>query len=112
LLSFGAESFVCHFSLQYIKIEIYRTIIFSVVLYSCKTWSLTLKEKRRLRVFENRALRRIFGLRRDEVSGEWGKPHNEKLSAPYSSPNTVWVTKSRMTKWAGHVARMRESRDV
>jgi len=76
------------------------------VLYGCETWSLTLREERRLRVFENRALRRIFGPRRDEVTSEWRKLHNEELNDLYCSPNIVRVIKSRRMKWAGHVACM------
>jgi len=72
LLIFGAES-VFQFAMQNLKITIYRTIILPVVLYGCETWLLTLREERRLRVFENRALRRIFGPKRDEVTGEWRK---------------------------------------
>ena len=72
-LSFGAESFVFQVAIQNLKIKIYRTIILPVVLYGCETWSLTLREERRLRVFENRVLRRIFGPRRDTVKGEWRK---------------------------------------
>jgi len=82
-----------------------------VVLYGCETWSLTLREERRLRLFENRVLRRIFGPKRDEVTGEWRKLHNEELNDLYCSPNCVWVIKSRM-RWAGHVARMGERRGV
>ena len=78
-----------------LKIEIYRTIIVPVVLYGCETWSLTLREERRLRVFENRVLRGIFGPKRDEVTGEWKKLHNEELNVLYSSPNIVWVIKRR-----------------
>ena len=63
-----------------LKMEIYRTIILPIVLYGCETWSLTLKEEPRLRVFENRVLRRVFGPKRDEVTGEWRKLHNEELS--------------------------------
>ena len=78
-----------------VKIKIYRTIILPVVLYGCETWSLTLKEEHRLRVFENRVLRRIFGLKREEVTGEWRKLHNEKLNDLYASPNIVGVIKLR-----------------
>jgi len=81
-----------------------------VVLFACETWSLTLREERKLRVFENMALRRIFVSRRDEVTGEWRRLHNEGLNDLYSSPNTVRVIKSRRMRWAGHVARMGEER--
>ena len=67
----------------------------AVVLYGCETWSLTLKEERKLRVYENMVLRRIFGPRRDEVTGEWRRLHNEELNDLYSSPNIVRVIKSR-----------------
>jgi len=73
---------------------------------------LTLREERKLRVFENRVLRKIFGPRRDEVTGEWRRLHNEELNDSYSSPNTVRVIKSRRMRWAGHVARMGEERAV
>ena len=91
-----------------LKIKIYRTIILPVVLYGCETWSLTLREEGSLRVFENRVLRRTFGPKRDEITGEWEKLHNEELNDLYSSPNTFWATKSRRMRWAGHVARMGE----
>jgi hypothetical protein len=90
-----------------VKIKIYRTIIFPVVLYWCENWSLLLREERRLRVFENRVLRRIFGNKRDEVTEVWGKHHNEELHDLYSSPNIVRVIKWRRMSWARHVARMR-----
>ena len=77
-----------------------------VVLYGCETWALTLREERKLRVFKNMVLRRIFGSRRDEVTGEWRRLHNEELNDLYSSPNIVRVIKSRRVRWAGHVARM------
>ena len=82
-----------------LKIKIYRTIILPVVLYGCETWSLTLREEPRLRVFESRVLRRVFGHKRDEVTGEWRKLHNEDLSDLYSLPNIVRVVKSRRMRW-------------
>jgi hypothetical protein len=91
-----------------LKIKIYRTIIVQVVLYGCETWSLTLREERKVRVFENMVLRRIFGPRRDEVTGYWTRLHNEELNDLYSSPNIVRVIKSRRMRWAGHVACMSE----
>jgi len=95
-----------------LKIQIYRTTILSVVLYGCETWSLTLTEKRRLRVFENRVLRRMFGAKRDEVTREWRKLHNEELNDLYCSPNIVRVIKSRRMKWAGHVVCMGKKKGV
>ena len=83
-----------------------------VILYGCGTWSLTLTEKRRLRVFANRVLRRVFRPKRDEVTGEWRKLHNEELNDLYSLSNIVRVVKSRRMRWAGHVARMGEDRGV
>jgi len=83
-----------------------------VVLYGCETWSLTLREERKLRVLENMVLRRISGPRRDEVTGEWRRPHNEELNDLYPSPNFVRVIKSTRMRWAGHVARMGEERGV
>ena len=74
-----------------LKIKIYRTTTLPVVLYGCETWSLTLREERRLRMFENRVLRRIFGPRRGEVTEEWRKLHNEELNDLYCSPNIVRV---------------------
>jgi len=111
----------CYHSVQYLvsnsllsknlKIKIYRIIILPVV-YGCETWSLTLREERRLRVFENRVLRRIFGPKRNEVTGEWRKLHNEELNDLYCSRNIVRLIKSRRMSWAGHVARMGERRGV
>ena len=83
-----------------LKIKMYRTVI----LPGCETWLLTMRQGRRLRVFENRVLRRIFGLKRDEVTGEWRKLLNEELNDLYCSPNIVRVKKSRKMRWAGHVA--------
>jgi hypothetical protein len=90
------------------KIKIYKTVILLVVLYGCETWSLTLREEHRLRVFENRVLR-IFGPKREE-DGSWRKLHYDELHDLYSSPNIVRVIKSRRMKWAGHVTRMGEGR--
>jgi hypothetical protein len=90
-----------------LKIKIYRNTILHAVVYGYETWSLTLKDERRLRVFENRVLRITFGSKRNEVTGEWRKLHNEKLNDLYSSPNIVRVIKSSIVRWAGHVARMK-----
>jgi len=91
------------------EIEIYRIIILPVVLYGCETLLLTLREEHRLRVFENRVLRRIFGPKRDEVAGEWERLHNEELNDLYCSPN-IRVIKSQRMKRAGHVAHLGEGR--
>jgi hypothetical protein len=91
-----------------VGLRIQKTIILSVVLYGCETWSLTLREGQRLREFENRVLRRIFGPRTDELTGEWRKLHNEKLHDLYSSPSIIRIMKSRKMRWAGHVERMGE----
>ena len=95
-----------------LKIKIYSTKILPVVLYGCENWSLTLREERKLRVFENMVLRRIFGPRRDEVTGEWRRLHNEELNDLYCSPNIVRVIKSRKMRWAGNVACMGGERGV
>ena len=89
-----------------IKTKIYRTIILPIALYGCETWSLTLREEPRLRVFENRVLRKIFGPRWDVVTGEWRRLHNEELNSRSSSPNIIRVIKPRRIRWAGHVARI------
>jgi hypothetical protein len=88
-----------------IRIKIYRTIILAVVLYGCETWSRTLTEDRRLGVFENRVLRKIFGRNRDEVTGDWRNRHNEQLNSLNSSPSNILVIKLRI-RWARHIARM------
>jgi hypothetical protein len=94
--------------LENITITIYKTIILPVVLYGCGTWSLTLREEHRLRVFEKRVLWRILGPKRDEVTGEWRKVHNEELYDLYSSPSIIRIIKPGKMRWAGHVARMGE----
>jgi hypothetical protein len=93
-----------------LKIKIFKTVILPFVLYGCETWSLTLWEEHRLRVFENRMLR-LFGPKREE-DGSWKKLHNDELHSLYSSPNIVRVIKSRRMRWAGHVVRTGEGRGV
>jgi len=92
-----------------IRIKTTRTVTLPDVLYGCETWSLTLREERRLGVFENRVLRRTCGPERDELTGEWSKLHNEVLSDLSSSPNIIRVIKSRRRRWAGHVALWRRA---
>jgi hypothetical protein len=84
----------------------YKTIMLPVVLYGCETWSLTLREEHRLRVFENKVLRRIFVSKRHELTGGWRKLHNEELHSLYSSRSIIRNIKSRRMKWEGHVLRM------
>jgi hypothetical protein len=92
------------------KIRVYRTMILPVLLHGFETLSLTLREDQRLRVFENRVLRRIFGPKRDKVTGEWRRLHDEELRDLYSLPNIIRVIKWRRMRWSGHVARMGEGR--
>ena len=94
-----------------IKIKIYRTIILPV-LFWCGTWSFVLMEERRLRVLENRVLWKIFGPKRDEVTEDWRKLHNEELNDMSSSHNNVLVIISRRMRWAGHVTRLGDGRDA
>jgi len=90
-----------------ITIKIYRTVILAVVLYGCEAWSLILRDGYRPRVFEKRVLRRIYGPRRDEMTGEWRRLHKKELYASiYSSPNIIRVFKSRSMRWVRHVTRM------
>jgi hypothetical protein len=113
---------VCYHSVQnllsshplsmHLKVKIYKTIILPVVLYRCETWCLTLREEHRLRMFGNRVLRRIFGPKREEVTGGWRKLHSGELHNLYSSPDIIRQIKSRRMRWAGHMARMREGRNV
>jgi hypothetical protein len=91
--------------LKNVKLRICKTIILPVVLYGCETLSLTLKEEHRLNMFGNRVLKRIFGLRRDKVTGWWRKQHNEEICNFYSSLSIIRIIKSRRMRWVGHVAR-------
>ena len=95
-----------------LKAKAYKTIILPVILYGCETWSLTLREEHRLRVFENKVLRKIFGAKKDEITGECRKLHNAELNALYSLPNIIKNLKSRRLIWAGHVARMEQFRNA
>jgi hypothetical protein len=112
LLPFGSESFVIPPASRNVRVKIYKTIILPIVLYGCETWSLTLREEHRLRVLENRVPRRIFGPKRDEVTGGWRKLHSEELHILYSSPNIIRQIKSRRMRWVGHVACMGEETEV
>jgi hypothetical protein len=95
-----------------VKVRIYNTIILPVVLYGCEIWSLTVREEHKLRVFENRVLRRIFGSKRDGVTGGWRKLYNEELHNLYSSPIIIRIINARRMRWAGHMARMGVKRNV
>jgi hypothetical protein len=95
-----------------VRIRKFKPIILQVVLYGCESCSLTLREEHRLRVFENRVLRRIFGRRGDEMTREWKKLHNEELFDLYISPSIIRIVKSRRMRWAGHVARKGEKRNA
>jgi hypothetical protein len=92
--------------------EYFIFLLLPVVLYWCETWSLTVREEHKLRVFENRVLRRIFGPKRDRVMEGWRKLHNEELYNLYSSPSIIRIINSRRMRWAGHVARMGEKRNM
>jgi hypothetical protein len=104
LIPFSPEPFVSSSTAPKRKINVYKTIILPVVLYRC--------EEHRLRVFENRELRRIFGPKGDGVIGGWRKLHNEELHNLYCSPSMIIIINSRRIRWAGHVARMGEKRNA
>jgi hypothetical protein len=93
-------------SVTAVFLKVCRTITLPVVLYGCENWSLTFTEECSLRVSEKRVLRRIFGPKRNEVTGEWRRLHNKELYVLYSLPNIICMIKSRRLRWAGHVARM------
>ncbi|KAJ4441191.1 hypothetical protein ANN_11042 [Periplaneta americana] len=100
----------CESAVKNLKLRIYKTVISPVVLYGCETWTLILRDEQRLRVSENKVLKKIFGAKRDEVTGEWRKLYKAELHALYSSPDVIRIIKSRRLRWAGHVARKGESR--
>ena len=114
LVYFGAvnRNFIFQFAIQEYKDKDVQNYNFAFCFYGCETWSLTVRDERRLRAFENRVLRRIFGRKWEEVRGEWRKLHNEELHGLYSSPNIVRVIKSRRMRWAEHLSRMGERRGV
>jgi hypothetical protein len=101
-----------HLLSRNVKVKIIKTTIQPFVLYGRETWSVTLSEEHRLRVFEDRVLRRIFGPKRDEVTGEWRKLHKGELHNLYTIPDIIRQFKSRIMRWARHVTRMGEGRKL
>jgi hypothetical protein len=101
-----------HLLSKNVKIKIYKTIILPVVLFWYETWCLILREEHRLRMFENRMPRRIFGPKKEEAAGDWRKPHNVELRNLYFLPSIIRMIKLRRMRWAGHVAGMREKRNT
>jgi hypothetical protein len=95
-----------------VRMRIYKTIILSVILYMCETWSLILREEHRLRVFKSKVLTRLFRRKRDEVSGGWRKLRNEEIRYLHYSPSIIRMTHPRKMRWAGHVALMGEKRNM
>jgi hypothetical protein len=110
LLSSRLLSAIC--CLLSATVGLYKTIVLPVVLYGCETWSLILREEHKLRVFENRVLRRIFGLKRDGVTGGWRKLHNEELQDLYSPPSIIRIIMLRRLSWVGHVAQMGKKKNA
>jgi hypothetical protein len=112
MLPFGPGAFDLSPDVKNGKVRTYKTIILLVVLYGCETWSLTVREEYKLRVFENRVLRRIFGQKRDGVTGGWRKLHNEVLHNLYCLSSIIRIIKLMRPRWAGHVPRMGAKRNV
>jgi hypothetical protein len=112
ILPLDSQSSVLPLLSRNLKVKIYNTILLPVVLYGCETWSATLREEHRLRVFEYRVVRGIFGPKGDEVTGEGRKLQSGELRNLYSSPHNIRQIKSRRIRWAGHVARKGEGRNV
>jgi hypothetical protein len=112
LLTIQYRTLCCLFCCLRTYIKIYEILILPVILYGCETWSLTLWEEHRLKAFENGVLRRIFGLKRDEVAGYLGQFHDEVLHNLYLSPSIIRMMKSRRMRMVGHVARMWEKRNA
>jgi hypothetical protein len=100
-----------HLQSRNVKVQIYKAVILPVVLYECETWSLTVREEHKLRVFENRVMR-IFGPKGDGVTGQWIKLHSGGLHNLYSSPDITRQIKSRRVMWVGHVTRKGEGRNM
>jgi hypothetical protein len=111
MLTIIQRSFVFPPHIKKLRFKTYKTVTLPVVLYGCGTWSCTLREEHTLGVFENSVLRRIFGLKRKE-DRSLRKLYNDEVHSPHSSPNSVWVIKSRRIKWARHVTHMGEGRGV
>ena len=110
---------VCYYSLEKMSSSLFSNKFkvnikqsYTVVLYGCETWSLTLREEHRLTIFVNKVLRKIFGTKKDEIIGEWSKLHNAEVHALYSSPDIIRNLKSRRMRLAGHIARMEHSRNA
>ena len=103
MLLFNCENFIVPLLSKKLKVNMYKTIVLPVALYACDTWSFTLREEHRLRMYANKVLRKFFGAKRDEITGEWRKLHNAELHALYCSPNIIRSLKSRRLRWAEHL---------